>query len=85
MTAMKTPSEFTPEERLSNSRAEIKSLMQQSHPMLQLVQPVVVSYATAYPFKTLAISAALGAAVVILKPWRLVTIGGLLAVIRPRR
>ena len=80
-----TPADLTPEDRLNNSRSEMIGLMQQPHPMLQLVQPIVTSYATVHPFKTLAISAGLGAAVVILKPWRLITLSGLLAVIKARR
>lgn len=61
------------------------TLMQQEHPLLQLAQPIITNYATAHPIKTLALAAGVGAAVVILKPWRLITLSGLLAVIKARR
>lgn len=45
---------------------------------VDLARPVVQGYARQHPVKLLGIAAAAGAAVVIIKPWRLVSIGGLL-------
>jgi hypothetical protein len=43
-----------------------------------MVQPLVKIYATDHPFKILAVSAGVGAAVVLIKPWRLVSVSALL-------
>ena len=45
----------------------------------EMVQPLVKIYATDHPYKVLAISAGLGAAAVLIKPWRLVSVSALLA------
>ncbi len=45
---------------------------------VDLARPVVQGYARQHPAKLLGIAAVAGAAVVIIKPWRLVSIGGLL-------
>ncbi len=44
---------------------------------LDFGRPVVGRYAESHPLKLLGIAAGVGAAVVILRPWRLVSIGGL--------
>lgn len=85
MPDMNTPPELSPESKLAASRSELLTLMQQEHPLLQLAQPLIASYATAHPLKMLALAAGAGAAVVVLKPWRLITLSGLLAVIKARR
>ena len=77
--------ELTPEERLSNSRSEIVNFMQKDNQLLHILQPVVASYAKSNPVKTLGIAAGLGAAIVVLKPWRLITLGSLLALLKARR
>lgn len=66
--------ESTPEERLSRSRSEIVSFMQKDNQVYQIIKPIVSSYATSHPVKTLGIAAGIGAAIVILKPWRFVTL-----------
>lgn len=51
------------------------------HPVnvaLAVAQPVISRYAAEKPFKLLAISAGVGAATVAIRPWRLVSLGGLL-------
>lgn len=45
---------------------------------VDLARPMVQGYARQHPVKLIGIAAAAGAAAVILKPWRLVSIGGLL-------
>lgn len=53
----------------------------QHHPVnvaLAVAQPVISRYAADKPFKLLAIAAGAGAATVALRPWRLVSLGGLL-------
>jgi hypothetical protein len=76
---------FTPAERLSMSRAEIVNFMQNNNQILDILKPVVASYAKSDPVKMLGIAAGLGAAIVVLKPWRLLTLGGLLAVLKARQ
>jgi hypothetical protein len=51
------------------------------HPVnvaLSVAQPVINRYAAENPFKLLAIAAGTGAATVAFRPWRLVSLGGLL-------
>lgn len=43
-----------------------------------MVQPLVKIYATDHPYKILAVSAGVGAAVVFIKPWRLVSVSAIL-------
>jgi len=53
----------------------------QRHPAstaCSLAEPLIGKYAVEHPFKLLAFSAAVGAATAVLRPWRLVSIGGLL-------
>jgi hypothetical protein len=53
----------------------------QHHPVhvaLDVATPVIGRYAAEKPFKLLAIAAGVGAATVVLRPWRLVSLGGLL-------
>ncbi len=75
---------LTPQERLSNSRSEIANFMQHNNQILDILKPVVASYAKSDPIKTLGIAAGLGAAIIVFKPWRLISIGGLLAVLKSR-
>jgi hypothetical protein len=75
---------LTPEERLTLSRSEIANFMQNNNQILDILKPVVASYAKSDPIKTLGIAAGVGAAVVVFKPWRLISIGGLLAVLKSR-
>lgn len=75
---------FTPEARLTRSRSEIANFMQNNNQILDILKPVVASYAKSAPIKTLGIAAGLGAAIIVFKPWRLISIGGLLAVLKSR-
>ncbi len=50
---------------------------QPAHLALAVVQPMLQRYATRKPFQLLVISAAAGAVIVALKPWRLMSLGGL--------
>lgn len=53
----------------------------QHHPAnvaLDVARPVVAEYAREHPVKLLGIAAGIGAAAVLLKPWRLVSLGGVL-------
>lgn len=75
---------LTPEERLANSRSEIANFMQKDNQIFNILTPVVSNYAKSHPVQTLAISAGVGAALVILKPWRLITIGSLFALLKSR-
>jgi ElaB/YqjD/DUF883 family membrane-anchored ribosome-binding protein len=59
--------------------------MQKDNQILHILQPVVADYVKSNPLKTLGISAGMGAAIVVLKPWRLITLGSLLAVLRLRK
>ncbi len=81
---MTTKPSLTPEERLTKSRSEIVNYMQKDNQLLHIMQPVVASYAKTHPVRTLGIAAGVGAALVVLKPWRLITLGSLLAVLRAR-
>ena len=81
---MTTKPILTPQERLSNSRSEIANFMQHNNQILDILKPVVASYAKSDPIKTLGIAAGLGAAIIVFKPWRLISIGGLLAVLKSR-
>jgi hypothetical protein len=47
-----------------------------------LAQPLLHDYAQAHPFKLLLISAGVGAAAVVLRPWRMVSAGVLLAAVK---
>ena len=49
-----------------------------AHLALDVARPVVSSYAEGHPFQLLGISAGLGAAVVLLRPWRLMSVTGVL-------
>jgi hypothetical protein len=82
---MTEKTDLTPAERLSLSRSEIVNLMQKDNQILHILQPVVADYVKSNPLKTLGISAGMGAAIVVLKPWRLITLGSLLAVLRLRK
>ena len=79
-----TTSTMKPEERLALSRSEIVNHMQSDNQIFSVLQPVVAGYAKSNPVKTLGIAAGLGAAMVVLKPWRLITLGSLLAVLKAR-
>ena len=81
---MTTKSILTPQERLTHSRSEIANFMQNNNQILDILKPVVASYAKSAPIKTLGIAAGLGAAIIVFKPWRLISIGGLLAVLKSR-
>lgn len=50
-----------------------------AHMGVELATPVLSNYAYRRPVQFLAIAAALGAVVVVARPWRLITVGGLLA------
>jgi hypothetical protein len=53
----------------------------QSHPAhlaLELAEPVFEKYARAHPLRVLAVSAATGAALVLARPWRLISVTGVL-------
>jgi hypothetical protein len=81
---MTTKPLLTPAERLSMSRSEIVNFMQNKNQILDILKPVVASYVKSDPVKTLGIAAGLGAAIIVLKPWRLLTLGGLIAVLKAR-
>lgn len=49
-----------------------------AHLAVEVGQPLLDKYAAMHPLKLLAISAALGSAVVLAKPWRLISVTGLL-------
>ena len=49
-----------------------------AHIAVDVATPFVSKYARRYPAKVLGIAAGVGAAAVVLKPWRLVSVGGLL-------
>lgn len=82
---MTTKPSLTPEEQLSLSRSEIVNFMQKDNQLLHVLIPVVASYAKTNPLKTLGFAAGVSAAVVILKPWRLITLGSFLAVLKARK
>ena len=44
----------------------------------ELAHPLLSDYARSHPFKLLGISAAAGAAAVVIRPWRMVSVGALL-------
>ncbi|MEC5213416.1 hypothetical protein RCH06_001966 [Polaromonas sp. CG_9.5] len=46
---------------------------------VELASPLLDDYAKAHPFKLISISAGVGAAVVVIRPWRMVSTGTLLA------
>ena len=51
------------------------------HPVsmaVDVVKPVVGRYAKGHPFKVLGVAAAAGAAIVLIRPWRLFSVGGIL-------
>lgn len=82
--AMTTKPILTPQERLVDSRSEIANFMQHNNQILDILKPVVASYAKSDPIKTLGIAAGLGVAIIVFKPWRLISIAGLLAVLKSR-
>ena len=49
-----------------------------AHLALDVARPVISSYAQGHPFQLLGISAGLGAAVVLLRPWRLMSLTSVL-------
>ena len=49
-----------------------------AHVALDVARPLVGKYAQAHPVKLLGVAAAIGAAAVFLKPWRLISLGGVL-------
>jgi len=82
--------EYSPEEAdeartgSSGTWAVIKGAMRtwwRHHPgsaAFDLARPMVGKFAQEQPFKLLGIAAGLGAAAVVLRPWRLVSLGGVL-------
>jgi hypothetical protein len=50
-----------------------------AHMGVELATPMLSSYAHRKPVQYLAIAAAVGAVIVVARPWRLITVGGLLA------
>ena len=50
-----------------------------AHMGVELATPILSDYAHRRPVQYLAIAAAVGAVVVVVRPWRLITVGGLLA------
>lgn len=50
-----------------------------AHMGVELATPLLSSYARRKPVQFLGIAAAVGAVVVVARPWRLITVGGLLA------
>jgi hypothetical protein len=50
--------------------------------VVDLAEPLLHDYAQAHPFKLLLISAGAGAAAVVLRPWRMVSAGVLLAALK---
>ena len=51
------------------------------HPVsmaVDVAKPVVGRYAKGHPFKLLGVAAAAGAAIVLIRPWRLLSVGGIL-------
>jgi hypothetical protein len=83
-TSPKATAAMKPEERLALSRSEIVKFMQKNNQLLHVLKPVVAGYAKANPMKTLGIAVGVGAAMVVLKPWRLITLGSFLAVLKAR-
>ncbi len=60
---------------------EAASAWWHAHPArlaLEVAEPVFKKYARAHPMRVLALSAATGAAVVLARPWRLISVTGLL-------
>ena len=60
---------------------QVVSAWWRNHPAnlaLDVARPVISSYAQGHPFQLLGISAGLGAAVVLLRPWRLMSLTGVL-------
>lgn len=50
-----------------------------AHMGVELVTPLLSTYARKHPVPFLGIAAALGAVTVVVRPWRVITVGGLLA------
>jgi hypothetical protein len=50
--------------------------------VVELAQPLLEDYAQAHPFKLLGFSAGAGAALVVIRPWRMVSVGVLLAALK---
>ncbi len=82
---MATKPALTPQERLSISRSEIVNVMQKDNQIFDVLKPLLQTYSKSNPVKTLGIAAGVGAAIVVLKPWRLITLGSVLAVLRLRK
>ena len=49
-----------------------------AHVALDIAQPLIGKYASEQPLKLLGIAAAAGALIMLVRPWRMVTIGGVL-------
>lgn len=49
-----------------------------AHMAMDVAKPMLGSYAKSHPVKLMGIAAGVGALAVVLKPWRLVSLGGLL-------
>ena len=47
-----------------------------------MARPLLTDYAKAHPFKLLGISAGAGAAIVLIRPWRMVSMGILLSTLK---
>ncbi len=45
---------------------------------IDLARPMMDDYAESHPFKLLGVSAGVGAAIVLVRPWRMMSLGGLL-------
>lgn len=52
-----------------------------AHMGVELATPILSAYAHRKPFQFLGIAVALGAVVVVVRPWRLITVGGLIAAV----
>jgi hypothetical protein len=81
---MTTKPFLTPVERLSASRTDIANYMQKDTQIFHVLKPIVANFVKTDPLKTLGVAAGIGAAIVVLKPWRLITIESLLAVLKAR-
>jgi hypothetical protein len=52
-----------------------------AHMGVELVTPLLATYARRKPFQFLGIAVAAGAVIAVARPWRLITVGGLLAAV----
>lgn len=66
--------------RWSNFRNAVASWWQHhpAHVALDIAQPLIGKYANEQPLKLLGIAAAAGALIMLVRPWRMVTLGGVL-------